>query len=153
MDHRVTVSDVKWFNLGVSSAILAAAIWAATLVRDGSRMASALVQATQPIHTQALGQGMMGLGYLIFVVVTACGFALLRPWWLALGNALPAAVAIVASAFVAPAVAGAITLLAVPLALLASAAGVIVYMTRASILDDVPEPVQVQEPTLHVSAR
>src|SRR5664280_1400186 len=101
-------------------------------------MAYDLVHTAESIQAQSLGQGMMGLGYLIFVVISACGFALLRPWWLALGNALPAAVAIFASAFVVPAGAGAITLLTVPVALLTSAAGVVVYMTRLAIVEDAP---------------
>ena len=143
---------MKWFNLVVAASILGAAIWAAQLIRDGSGMAYDLVHTAESIQAQSLGQGMMGLGYLIFVVITACGFALLRPWWLALGNALPAAVAIFASAFVAPAGAGAITLLTVPVALLTSAAGVVVYMTRLAIVEDAPPSVQIQESTLHVSA-
>jgi hypothetical protein len=152
-EPQVHSRDVKWFNLAVAASILGAGIWAATLIRDGSGMAFDLVHTAESIEAQALGQGMMGLGYLFFVLITGYNLVLLRPRWLALGNALPVAVAIVSSAFVAPAVAGTITLLAVPVALLASAAGVIVCMVRASIVDDVaPERVAVQEPTLHVSA-
>ncbi len=142
---------MKWFNLVVAASILGVAIWAEQLIRDGSGMAHDLVHTAESIQAQSLGQGMMGLGYLVFVVITACGFALLRPWWLALGNALPAAVAIFASAFVVPARAGAITLLIVPVALLTSAAGVVIYMTRLAIVEEALPPVQMQESTLHVS--
>lgn len=153
MSLRSTVEIVKWYNLAVAASILGAGIWAATLIRDGSGMAFDLVHTAESIQAQVVGQGMMWLGDLIFVLITGYSLVLLRPRWLALGTALPAAVAIVSSAFVAPAVAGTITLLAVPLALLASAAGVIVCMVRASIVDDVaPEPVAIQEPTVLASA-
>lgn len=144
--------SVKWIKLGVSASILGAAIWAATLIRDGSSMAFDVVHTAASIQAKALGEGMMGLGYLVFVVIAACGMVLMRPRWMALGNALPAAVAIVTSAFVAPSVTGAVTLLAVPFALLASAAGVVVCMTRVSILDDLPPAVQVLESAPHMSA-
>ena len=116
-------------------------------------MALDLVHTAPSIQAQAVGQGMMGLGYLTFVLITGYSLVLLRPRWLALGSALPTAVAMVSSAFVPPAIAGMITLFTVPLALLASAAAVIVYMVRASIVDDVaPEAMAIQEPTVHVSA-
>jgi predicted anti-sigma-YlaC factor YlaD len=150
---RSTVEIVKWFNLAVAASILGAGIWAATLIRDGSGMALDLVHTAESIRAQAVGQGMMGLGYLFFVVITGYSLVLLRPRWLALGSALPAAVAMVSSALAPPAVAGAITLFAVPFALLASAAGVVVYMVRASIVDDVvPEAMAIQEPSVRVSA-
>jgi len=144
---------VKWFNLGVSAALLGAAISAASLIRDGSGMTLDLVRTAESIQAHALGQGMMVLGYLFFVVITGYSLVLLRPWWLALGSALPALVAIVSSLFVAPAIAGMITLLAVPSALLAAAAGVILSMVRASIVDDVaPDVMPLQEPTYPLSA-
>jgi hypothetical protein len=143
---------VKWINLCVSASILGAAIWAATLVRDGSNMTFDPVHTAASLQAKALGEGMMGLGYLVFVVIAACGMVMIHPRWMALGNALPAAVAIVSSAFLAPGVTGAVTLLAVPVALLASAAGVVVCMTRVSILDDVPPAVQILESVPHVSA-
>jgi hypothetical protein len=150
---RSTVEIVKWFNLAVAASILGAGIVAATLIRDGSGMAFDLVHTPESIHAQAVGQGMMGVGYLMFIVIAGYSLVLLRPRWLALGSALPAIVAIVSSAFAAPAIAGTITLLAVPFALLSSAAGVILCMVRASIVDDVePEALGIQEPTVHVSA-
>jgi hypothetical protein len=150
---RSTVEIVKWFNLAVAASILGAGILAATLIRDGAGMAFDLVHTAESIQAQALGQGMMGVGYLIFIVIAGYSLVLLRPRWLALGSALPAIVAIVSSAFAAPAIAGTITLLAVPFALLSSAAGVILCMVRAAIVDDVePEALRIQEPTVHVSA-
>lgn len=144
---------VKWFNLGVSAAILGTAISAASLIRDGSGMALDLVHTAESIQAHALGQGMMGLGYLFFVVITGYSLVLLRPWWLALGSALPALVAMVSSVFVAPGLAGTITLLAVPSALLAAAAGVILCMVRAAIVDDVaPDVMPLQEPAYPLSA-
>jgi hypothetical protein len=134
---------VKWLNLLVASTILGAGIWAATLIRDGSAMVRDLTHAGTSTSASALGQGMIGLGYLIFVVISGCGLVLLRPRWLALGTALPAATGIFASAFLEPSRAAAATLLAVPVALLAAAAGVIVHLVRLSILDDVPNPVVV----------
>jgi hypothetical protein len=141
---------VKWFNLGVSAAILGTAISAASLIRVGSGMALDLVHTAESIQAHALGQGMMGLGYLFFVVNTGYGLVLLRPWWLALGSAL---LAMVSSVFVAPGLAGTITLLAAPSALLAAAAGVILSMVRASIVDDVaPDVLPLQEPAYPLSA-